>query len=153
MKKPLSDVEIGSLSSPAFTDNHIAAYPPEYLAGIELFNAREFHAAHDAWEERWLGPVGPQEKLFLQALIQSAVVFHHLELGRQGAARKMREMAEEKFVRLGSKVFMSLDIDDFRRRVGASLEWLLDQNDPRTMADADLELPMIILVPGIMEFD
>ena len=64
----------------AYTDDHIAAYPIEYIAGIDLYNACEFHAAHDAWEERWMGAVGPQEKLFLQAMIQSAVAFHHLEL-------------------------------------------------------------------------
>src|SRR6185436_4777827 len=72
-----------------YTDAHIAAYPVEYIAGIDLYNAGEFHAAHDAWEERWMGEVGPQEKLFLQAMIQSAVAFHHLEIGRPGAARQM----------------------------------------------------------------
>ena len=51
---------------PAYTDAHIAAYPIEYIAGIDLYNAGEFHASHDAWEERWMGEVGPQEKLFLQ---------------------------------------------------------------------------------------
>ncbi|MGH9957386.1 MAG: DUF309 domain-containing protein, partial [Pyrinomonadaceae bacterium] len=56
-------------NSPAYTDEHIAAYPVEYIAGIDLYNAGEFHAAHDVWEERWMGEVGPQEKLFLQAMI------------------------------------------------------------------------------------
>nr|MDQ2937246.1 DUF309 domain-containing protein [Acidobacteriota bacterium] len=58
-----------------YTDAHIAAYPVEYIAGIDLYNAGEFHAAHDVWEERWMGEVGAQEKLFLQAMIQSAVAF------------------------------------------------------------------------------
>ena len=61
-----------------YTDAHILAYPVEYIAGIDLYNSGEFHAAHDAWEERWMGEVGAQEKLFLQAMIQSAVAFHHL---------------------------------------------------------------------------
>ena len=61
-----------------YLDAHVAAYPIEYIAGIDLYNAGEFHAAHDAWEERWMGEVGPKEKLFLQAMIQSAVAFHHL---------------------------------------------------------------------------
>src|SRR5438477_369515 len=42
----------------AYTDVHILAYPVEYIAGIDLYNAGEFHAAHDAWEERWMGEVG-----------------------------------------------------------------------------------------------
>ena len=80
-----------------YTDAHIAAYPVEYIAGIDLYNAGEFHAAHDVWEERWMGEVGQQEKLFLQAMIQSAVAFHHLEIGRPGAARQMYTRAKEKF--------------------------------------------------------
>src|SRR5919108_5999394 len=85
----------------AYTESHAAAYPQEYLAGIDLYNAGEFHAAHDAWEERWRDDCGPREKLFLQALIQSAVIFHHIEIGRRGAARRMYGMAREKFARLG----------------------------------------------------
>ncbi|MDX6710070.1 MAG: hypothetical protein QOH96_1086, partial [Blastocatellia bacterium] len=46
---------------PPYSDAHLLAYPEEYFAGIDLFNSGEFHAAHDAWEERWLGPVGAQE--------------------------------------------------------------------------------------------
>ena len=65
-----------------YSDAHVSAYPVEYIAGIDLYNAGEFHAAHDAWEERWMGEVGPKEKLFLQAMIQSAVAFHHLDIGR-----------------------------------------------------------------------
>ena len=76
-------------AGPPYTDAHIVAYPVEYIAGIDLFNEGEFHAAHDAWEDRWMGEVGAAEKLFLQAMIQSAVAFHHLEIGRPGAARRV----------------------------------------------------------------
>src|SRR5438067_2233687 len=31
----------------AYTEAHVLAYPVEYIAGIDLYNAREFHAAHD----------------------------------------------------------------------------------------------------------
>src|SRR5918999_915421 len=102
---------------PAYTEAHAAAYPVEYLAGIDLYNAGEFHAAHDAWEERWVDMAGPREKLFLQALIQSAVVFHHLEIGRPGAARRMYQLALEKFERLGAARFMSLDLEDYRAQL------------------------------------
>src|SRR5688572_2258584 len=57
------------MTTPSYTEPHILTYPVEYLAGIDLYNAGEFHAAHDAWEERWMGPVAPDEKLFLQAMI------------------------------------------------------------------------------------
>ena len=49
---------------PSYTDAHIAAYPVEYIAGIDLYNAGEFHAAHDVWEERWMGEVRTKGKTF-----------------------------------------------------------------------------------------
>src|ERR687893_2476440 len=100
---------MAELATP-YSDAHIAAYPVEYIAGIDLYNAGEFHAAHDAWEDRWMGEVGPAEKLFLQAMIQSAVAVHHLEIGRPRAARRMYQMAKEKVARLGASRLMSLDL-------------------------------------------
>jgi predicted metal-dependent hydrolase len=140
-------------SEVAYTDAHIRAYPIEYIAGIDLYNAGEFHAAHDAWEERWMGEVGPQEKLFLQAMIQSAVAFHHLEIGRPGAARRMYQMAKEKFARLGHKVFMSLDLEEYQSQLDRALSWLLSVPDPRELPIPEITLPMIRLLPEIGEFD
>ena len=138
---------------PAYTEEHIRAYPIEYLAGIDLYNEGEFHAAHDAWEERWMGEVGWQEKLFLQAMIQSAVAFHHLDIGRPGAARRMYQMAKEKFTRLGKSVFMSLDLDDYQQQLDRSLSWLLEGPDPRELVRPEIHLPRIQLLPEISDFD
>ena len=137
----------------AYTDAHIAAYPVEYIAGIDLYNAGEFHAAHDAWEERWMGEVGPQEKLFLQAMIQSAVAFHHLDIGRPGAARQMYLRAKEKFARLGRRVFMSLDLEEYQAQLDASLSWLLSVPDPREAPMPLIVPPKIRLLTTIDEFD
>ncbi|HYJ48091.1 MAG TPA: DUF309 domain-containing protein [Pyrinomonadaceae bacterium] len=138
---------------PAYTEAHLAAYPVEYIAGIDLFNEGEFHAAHDAWEERWLGEVGAAEKLFLQAMIQSAVAFHHLEIGRPGAARRMYQMAKEKFVRLGVRCFMSLDLEDYQAQLDGALAWLLTVADPRELTPPEMKLPVIKLQPEVMEYD
>src|SRR5215211_5838321 len=116
---------------PAYTDEHVLAYPGDYIAGIDLYNAGEFHAAHDAWEARWVDDCGPREKLFLQAMIQSAVIFHHLEIGRPGAARRMYRMALEKFERLGAERFMSLDVPGYLAQLARSLSWLEASEDPR----------------------
>ena len=140
-------------AEPAYLDAHIAAYPIEYIAGIDLYNAGEFHAAHDAWEERWMGEVGPQEKLFLQAMIQSAVAFHHLDIGRPGAARQMYLRAKEKFARLGTSVFMSLDLDDYQSQLDAALSWLLSVSDPRELQRPLLAAPTIRLLATIDEYD
>ncbi len=138
----------------AYTAEHASAYPPEYLAGIDLYNAGEFHAAHDAWEERWRDDCGPREKLFLQALIQSAVVFHHIEIGRRGAARRMYRTALEKFERLGAARFMSLDVSGYLAQLARSLSWLEGAEDPReALRPADFAPPRISLLPGADEYD
>jgi predicted metal-dependent hydrolase len=137
----------------AYLDVHVAAYPIEYIAGIDLYNAGEFHAAHDAWEERWMGEVGPQEKLFLQAMIQSAVAFHHLDIGRPGAARQMYLRAKEKFERLGVRVFMSLDLYEYQAQLDTALSWLLNAPDPRELTPPQITAPKIKLLPAIDEFD
>src|ERR671939_1122297 len=137
----------------AYTAAHVAAYPLEYIAGIDLYNAREFHAAHDAWEDRWRDDAGPREKLFLQAMIQSAVAFHHLEIGRPGAARRMYQMAKEKFARLGVQSFMSLDLEDYQAQLDRALSWLLTVPDPRELPMPAVEPPQIRLLPEVMEYD
>src|SRR5918992_234694 len=124
------NVEVDEKERPAYTEEHLAVYPLEYFMGIDLYNAREFHAAHDAWEERWVGECGPREKLFLQAMIQSAVAFHHLEIGRPGAARRMYQMAKEKFARLRAPRFMSLDLAEYLAQLARSLSWLAAAEDP-----------------------
>lgn len=136
-----------------YSHAHIAAYPIEYIAGIDLYNAGEFHAAHDAWEERWMGEVGPQEKLFLQAMIQSAVAFHHLDIGRPGAARQMYLRAKEKFARLGCSVFMSLDLENYQAQLDSALSWLLSVPDPRELTMPEIVPPKIRLLAAVDEFD
>jgi uncharacterized protein len=136
-----------------YTNAHVSAYPIEYIAGIDLFNEGEFHAAHDAWEDRWMGEVGRDEKLFLQAMIQSAVAFHHLEIGRPGAARRMYQMAKEKFERLGVPVFMSLDLAEYQAQLDRALDWLLTVPDPRELTQPEITLPVIRLLPEVMEYD
>lgn len=150
------NLSAGEKSEPegaAYTAEHVAAYPLEYITGIELFNEGEFHAAHDAWEDRWMGEVGRDEKLFLQAMIQSAVAFHHLEIGRPGAARRMYQMAKEKFQRLGVPVFMSLDLEDYQSQLDCALDWLLTVPDPRELVPPEMTLPVIRLLPQVMEYD
>ena len=146
-------MEIVTEKPPPYTNAHISAYPVEYIAGIDLFNAGEFHAAHDAWEERWMGEVGPGEKLFLQAMIQSAVAFHHLDIGRPGAARQMYQRAKEKFAKLGVDIFMSLDLIDYQAQLDSALSWLLTAADPRELTPPKIEPPKITLLPEISDFD
>lgn len=134
-----------SAASDYYTQEHLLAYPVEYIAGIDLYNAGEYHAAHDAWEELWMGPVAPDEKLFLQAMIQSAVAFHHLQIKRPGAARRMYLMSKEKFERLNCKHFMSLDLAEYQSQLDRALSWLLTVADPREIEQPQIEPPVIRL--------
>ena len=92
--------------------------------------------------------MGPDEKLFLQAMIQSAVAFHHLQIGRPGAARRMYLMAKEKFARLGQRVFMSLDLEEYQAQLDAALSWLLAVPDPREIEQPQIQPPVIRLLPS-----
>jgi uncharacterized protein len=58
--------------------------------GLQCYQNRAFFDAHEHWEIVWLGCHKP-EKTFLQALIQTAAAFHHLERGnRAGTASLLR---------------------------------------------------------------
>jgi hypothetical protein len=61
--------------------------------GIRLFNAGEYFAAHDAWEELWTGYRGPWRNL-LKGLIQVAVALYHFERGNLVGARKLRRTSQ-----------------------------------------------------------
>ncbi|MFC7140232.1 DUF309 domain-containing protein [Halosimplex aquaticum] len=58
----------------------------ELRAGVAVYNAGHYHAAHDAWEARWLDlPEGDDER-FLHGLIQfTAAVYHARERNWSGA--------------------------------------------------------------------
>jgi hypothetical protein len=54
---------------------------PHLRAGLAIFNAGDFHAAHDAWEDLWLDlESGTADERFLHGLIQfTAAVYHAYE--------------------------------------------------------------------------
>jgi predicted metal-dependent hydrolase len=47
-------------------------------AGAAVYNAGEYHGAHDAWEDRWLDlEPGSDDERFLHGLIQFTAALHH----------------------------------------------------------------------------
>jgi hypothetical protein len=86
-------------------------------------------------------------------MIQSAVAFHHLEIGRKGAARRMYLMAKEKFARLETSCFMSLDLVDYQAQLDRALAWLVSGPDPRELTQPEIVFPSIKLLPEVMECD
>lgn len=63
-------------------------------AGAAVYAAGYYHAAHDAWEERWLETDGEEADL-LQGLIQLSAAVHHAQggnwVGATGLAASGRE--------------------------------------------------------------
>jgi predicted metal-dependent hydrolase len=64
----------------------------QYLRGINLFNNAEFFDAHEALEDIWRA-APPENKKFLQGLVQVAVAFHHLSTGNRVGMRSVLERA------------------------------------------------------------
>jgi predicted metal-dependent hydrolase len=61
-------------------------------AGINLFNAGEFFACHDVWEDLWSDILG-EERDFIKGLIHLTVAMHHFSEGNPGGVRKMSRSA------------------------------------------------------------
>ena len=65
-------------------------------AGIAVFNAGAFHAAHDAWEDRWLElESGTDDERFLPGLIQYTAAVHHAHHRNWGGATGVAGSAGE----------------------------------------------------------
>ncbi|PSQ33570.1 DUF309 domain-containing protein [Halobacteriales archaeon SW_10_68_16] len=60
---------------------------PHLRAGVAIYNAGGHHAAHDAWEDHWLGlDAGTDDERFLHGLIQfTAAVYHARNRNWSGA--------------------------------------------------------------------
>jgi uncharacterized protein len=85
--------------------------------GLRCYRAEEFFMAHEHWEGVWLASEEP-EKTFLQALIQTAAAFHHLQRGnRVGAGSLLRAALR----RLGpyADCFSGVRVGSLREEIGA----------------------------------
>ena len=130
-------------SASAFDENHVRAYPREYIDGIRRLNAGEYFEAHEIWEEIWLRSSGDR-KLFYQALIQAAVGMHHYEKGNIRGALGMHKNVIEKLERLPD-VYMSLDLAQFKREFEDFLADILDDDSVPTKEKGR---PVIHLLKG-----
>lgn len=89
--------------------------PPQYLRGIEHFNAGEFFECHEALEEIWL-PAQGIEREFLHAIIQAAVALHHYQRGNSKGAASVYKRASRKLEALPPQM-MRLDLAAFARQL------------------------------------
>lgn len=123
-----------------------AEYDPRYLAGIVLFNQRDYFEAHEVWEELWMATSGPDKK-FYQSLIQAAVGLCHFCNGNLRGAEKLYRSSRDYMQRYGTN-FMGLDIVAFWGQMEACFHEVLGGDpDRKSIEPAEELLPAITLSP------
>jgi hypothetical protein len=83
-------------------------------AGIAIYNAGGYHAAHDAWEDHWLGlESGTDDERFLHGLIQFTAAVYHARNGNWSGATGLAESAREYLDGLGEE-YRGIVVGDVR---------------------------------------
>lgn len=62
--------------------------PPLAIEGVAKFNAGEYYAQHDLFEEQWVNTSGPVRDLY-RAILQVGVAYYQIERGNYRGALKM----------------------------------------------------------------
>ena len=101
----------------------------QYLRGISLFNRAKFFDAHEVLEDVWRA-APPENKKFLQGVVQVAVAFHHHSTGNRVGMRGVLERAI-KNLREPAGPFQQFELDTLLQSLG---EW-------RTAVDNNLPFP------------
>jgi uncharacterized protein len=86
-------------------------------AGVRLFNAHAFFAAHEALEDAWRAATG-DEKRFLQALTQLAVALHHFSTGNRAGARSVLDRAT-RTLQAYPAAYLAIDVARLRGELAA----------------------------------
>ena len=123
-------------------------YDPLYLQGAAYFNACEFFAAHEVWEELWKNYSGPL-RLFYKGLIQAAVALHHFGNGNIRGARKVYRTSRD-YLEAYRPGCMGLDLEEFLPKFDACFAEVDASQDEFPKIDIDPELiPEIALDPPV----
>jgi len=91
--------------------------------GIAVFNAGDYHAAHDAWEEPWLAlEDGTSDERLLHGLIQYAAAVHHGRRRNWSGQRGLAESAEGYLAAVDGSRVNIVDVRAYLRRLAADPE-------------------------------
>ncbi|MCE9531053.1 MAG: DUF309 domain-containing protein [Planctomycetes bacterium] len=122
-------------------------YDPRYLAGIILFNQRDFFHAHDVWEDLWNDCPSDQRR-FHQGLIQAAVALYHWGNGNWRGTRRLFRSGRT-YMSAYPDGYRGLDVGRFWRGMESAVTDLLWQEPPPEGAKLDPErVPLIELDPA-----
>lgn len=83
-------------------------------AGIAIYNAGQYHAAHDAWEDHWLAlESGTDDEVFLHGLIQFTAAIYHARNRNWAGATGLAVSAREYLAPL-SGTYRGVNVDAVR---------------------------------------
>jgi len=84
-------------------------------AGIAIYNAGGYHAAHDAWEDHWLElETGSDDEQFLHGLIQFTAAVYHARRCNWSGATGLADSAREYLGALPT-TYRGVDVAEVRR--------------------------------------
>jgi hypothetical protein len=91
--------------------------------GVRLYNAGDFHASHDCFEDEWYNyGSGSVESAFLHGMVQVAAgAYKHFDFEDDGGMRSLFETARQ-YLHGVPGDFYGVDVDDVRRTIGEALE-------------------------------
>lgn len=107
--------------------------------GLRCYGEHEFFNAHEHWEEVWLACEEP-EKTFLQALIQIAAAFHHLQKGNLVGTRSLLDAARRRLERYGPE-YGGVAVEPLRRSLVVWLEALSTADCAPRISFPSIRLP------------
>jgi hypothetical protein len=87
--------------------------------GLACYGSARYFQAHEHWETVWL-VIGEPEKSFLQALIQIAAAFHHLQAGNRAGAISLLGKAHRR-LSICAPVFGGIAISPLRAAIAQCL--------------------------------
>jgi hypothetical protein len=109
--------------------------------GLECYRREAFFLAHEHWESVWLQSQQP-EKTFMQALIQVAAAFHHLQRNNAPGATSLLKAALRRLEPYPA-FFGGIALTPFRNDVRSWIQ-LLERQDAlfhRPFPQIDLDAP------------
>ena len=101
---------------------------PRFGEAVRLFNAGEWYACHDGFEDLWHETQAPCRRV-LQGILQIAVAHLHLERGNRRGATVLLGEGIGRLQNAGPVAF-GLSLDDLRQVSRARLQALQLDQDP-----------------------
>lgn len=131
----------------------LPAYEPLYLAGVALFNSREFFECHEVLEDLW-NECRNEDRRFYQAVLQAAVALHHFNNGNLRGAAKLYGTAKA-YMEPYPNPYYGLDKTKFWNDMGACFAEVFKEGQDMLRRDLHPDpdlIPSITLDPAPAEW-